>query len=170
MLVAALLVQATVAADLRVGGVAPDLLVVVTVAAGLRGGARQGTVVGFAAGLLADLYAAGTPVGLWALTLCLAGFAVGALRDDVVPVSRLLTPVLAFVATAAASVVFVVLGDLVGQGQLVLVGRAALVRAALGEAAWSALLVLPAGWLYARAARGTAGVEALSRRAETLVR
>ncbi|HET9691404.1 MAG TPA: rod shape-determining protein MreD [Acidimicrobiales bacterium] len=166
--VLALLVQATVAADLRVAGAAPDLLLVVGLAAAIRGGAAHGVVVGFAAGLLGDLYASGTPVGLEALTFCLVGYGVGALRDNVLPAGRLLTPVLAFAATVAAVVVFVVLGDLVGQHQLVLAGRGALVRVTLVEAAWSALLAVPVSWAYARAGRGSAGVDRLGGRPEVL--
>ena len=42
--------------DLRVAGVAPDLMVLLTICAGLTGGAEAGAWVGFWAGLLADLF------------------------------------------------------------------------------------------------------------------
>ena len=170
LLVAALLVQATVAADLRVAGAAPDVLLVIAVAAALRGGAAQGVTVGFCAGLLTDLYVTGTPVGLGALAYCLVGYGVGALRDNVLPLSRALTPLLALLATVATVALFVLLGELVGQSQLVLAGRSMLVRTTVVEAVWSALLALPLAWCYGRAAQGSAGVERLGSRADLLVR
>ena len=51
----ALLVQTTFGDDLRVTGVAPDLMVLLAICAGLTGGAESGAWVGFWAGLLADL-------------------------------------------------------------------------------------------------------------------
>lgn len=161
--VLALLVQATLASDARVRGVSPDLLEVLAVCAGLGGGARQGALVGFATGLLADLYASTTPVGLEALTLCLVGYAVGTLREHVLPEGRVLTPLLALLAGGAGVVAFVALGDLVGQSQLLLPGRSALIRTAVVEGAWSAVLALPVTWAYAKVARGTRGVQELER-------
>ena len=161
--VLALLAQSTVATDLRIHGVSPDLLAVLAISAGLGGGARQGALVGFAAGLLADLYASGTPVGLEALSLCLTGYVVGGLRDNVLPEGRVLTPLLALVAGTGSVLAFVGIGDLVGQSQLLLVGRTALVRTAVIEGAWAALLSLPVTWAYGRTARGTRGVQELHR-------
>jgi rod shape-determining protein MreD len=169
LLVVTLVLQATVASDLRVRGAAPDFLLLLAVCAGLTGGASQGTLVGFAAGLATDLYVTGTPVGLSALTLCLVGYGVGTLRETVLPEDRLLTPLLAATATAIAVVAYLALGDLAGQSQLILAGRAALVRVGTVEALWSAVLALPGCWLYRRAARGTTGVNALDGRPEVLV-
>jgi rod shape-determining protein MreD len=168
VLVFALLLQATVASDLRVDGTAPDFLLLVAVAAGLTAGARHGMLVGFAAGLLSDLYVTGTPVGLSALSLCLVGYAVGSLREAVLPDSRLLVPAMALVATGAAVVLYLVVGDLVGQSQLIAVGRSVLVRTAVVESLWSAVLAIPACALYRRAARGTRGVAALDGRSDAL--
>ena len=57
------------------------------------------------------------------------------------------------VGTAAAVVLWVGLGDVLGQSQLLDSGRSWLIRVALVEAGWAALLALPVNWLYARAAR-----------------
>lgn len=159
----AFLLQATVVPDLRVDQVAPDLLLVVAICGGLSGGGRQGLLIGFAAGLLADLYLTDTPVGLSALVFCIVGYAVGTLRENVLPEGWLLTPVLALVATGAGIVLFVAIGDIVGQSQLVAVGRTALIRTAVIESLWSAVLAVPAAWLLARADRGSAGAAALDR-------
>jgi rod shape-determining protein MreD len=155
--------QATVVSDLRVDHVAPDLLMVVAICAGLTGGARQGVLIGFAAGLLADLYLTDTPVGLSALVLCIVGYGVGTLRENVLPEGWLLTPLLALLATGAGVVLFVAIGDIVGQTQLVAAGRSALIRIAVIEAVWSAVLAVPVVWLFARAERGSAGAAGLDR-------
>lgn len=161
LLVIAIVVQSALGSDLRVGGVAPDLMVLLAILAGLSGGAEAGAWVGFWAGLLSDLFLASTPLGLSALTYCLVGAAVGALRAAFLPESRLMTPVVAAVGTAAAVVLWVGLGDVLGQGQLLEAGRSWLIRVAAIEAAWAAVLALPVGWLYARAARGSAGADRL---------
>ncbi len=118
LLLVALVVQVTLASDLRIRGVAPDFLLLFTICAGLAGGSEVGATVGFAAGLLTDLFLHTTPLGLAALTYCLIGFAVGMLGRGVLRESRLLAPVVAAVASAAAVVAFVLIGVMVGQSQL----------------------------------------------------
>jgi rod shape-determining protein MreD len=159
LLIVAILVQTTLGSDLRVMGVAPDLMVLVTICAGLTGGAEAGAWVGFWAGLIADLFLTATPLGLSALTYCLIGAAVGALRTAVLPAARVITPAAALVGTAAAVLLWVALGDVLGQSQLLDAGRSWLIRVAAVEAGWATLLALPVGWLYARAARGSKGSE-----------
>ena len=161
VVVAAILVQTTVGDDLRIAGVAPDLMVLVAICAGLTGGTEAGAWMGFWSGLAADMFLTSTPLGLSALTYCLIGAAVGALRAAVLPEGRLLTPVVAAVATAASVLLFVGLGDVLGQGQLLEAGRSWLIRVALIEAAWAAVLAIPVAWIYGRAARGSAGAERL---------
>lgn len=155
-------VQSTFGNDLRIAGVAPDLLILVVVCAGLVGGPEQGTVVGFCAGLLSDLLATDTPFGLWALTLCLTGFVVGALRTAVLREGWLLTPAVALVATAGAVLGFVGLGYLVGQAQLAAEGRSWLLRVVLVEGAYAAVLSLPVARLTRWAAAGSAGATRLA--------
>jgi rod shape-determining protein MreD len=161
IVVAALLIQTTVGDDMRIAGVAPDLMVLITICAGLTGGTEAGAWMGFCAGLATDLFLTSTPLGLSALTYCLIGASVGALRAAVLPDSRLLTPVVAVVATAASVLLFVGLGDMLGQSQLLDSGRAWLIKVALIEAAWAAVLAIPVAWIYGRAARGSVGVERL---------
>jgi rod shape-determining protein MreD len=163
LLVVAFLVQSTVASDLRVRGVAPDFLVLAAICGGLAGGARQGTLVGFVAGILSDLYVTDTPVGLSALVLCLVGYGIGSLRENVLPEGWVLTPLLALVGTGAAVMLFVGIGDIVGQTQLVAQGRSALIRVAVVESLWNAVLAVPALWLFARAAKGSNGAAQLDR-------
>jgi rod shape-determining protein MreD len=159
LLLVAILIQTTLGSDLRVLGVAPDLMVLLTICAGLTGGPEAGAWVGFWAGLLTDLFLVSTPLGLSALTYCLIGASVGALRDWVLPESRVLLPVAALAGTAAAVVLWVLVGDVLGQDQLLAFGRSWLIRVVVVEAVWAAVLALPVGWSYSWAARGSMGAE-----------
>ena len=68
VLAVAIFLQTTFGADLRVHEVAPDFMLLLAVSAGFVAGPDEGAVVGFAAGLVADLFLQGTPFGLSALT------------------------------------------------------------------------------------------------------
>ena len=76
VLAVAILVQTTFGADFRVDGVAPDLMLLCAVCAGLVGGPDAGALIGFGSGLVSDLFLQSTPFGLSALAACLAGFVV----------------------------------------------------------------------------------------------
>ena len=159
VLVTALVVQTTLGADLRVAGVAPDLLLLCAISAGLVCGAETGASVGFCATT--------TPVGFFALSWCLVGFAVGAARTAVLPEGRLIQPALAFAATIAGLILLLIVGELVGQTQLISLGRSYVVRLVAVESLWDALLVIPVAAVFRWAGRGSAGLEAL-RRPETV--
>jgi rod shape-determining protein MreD len=163
VVVVALVVQESVGADLRVLGVAPDLLLLVTIAAALVGGVEMGTWTGFAAGLLADLSMTTTPVGLEALSWCLVGWAVGSLRTRVLTDARATQPTVAAAATVGGLLLFLVIGELVGQTDLVAPGRSFIIKVVVIEAAWNAVAVIPVAALVGRAARGAAGADRLRR-------
>lgn len=159
LLVFTVLIQTTLGSDLRVIQVAPDLMVLVVVCAGLTGGTEAGAWVGFWAGLLYDMFLTATPVGLSALTYCLIGASIGALRAGVLSEHRSLLPLAALAGTAASVLVFVGAGDVLGQTQLVGAGRSWLIRVMIVESLWNAVLALPVGLIYAWLARGSAGAE-----------
>jgi rod shape-determining protein MreD len=159
LLAVAILLETTIGSDLRVAGAAPDLMVLLTICAGWTGGAEAGAWVGFWAGLLTDLFLTSTPLGLSALTYCLVGAAVGALRTAVLPDARLIRLAAALFGTAVAVLLWVALGDVLGETQLLDAGRSWLIRVVLVESAWAAALALPVGWLYARAGRGSKGAD-----------
>jgi rod shape-determining protein MreD len=159
LLFVAILIQTTLGSDLRISGVAPDLMLLITICAGMAGGTEGGAWVGFWAGLITDMFLTSTPVGLSALTYCLVGASVGALRANYLQERRLLLPFAAMVGTAAGVVLFVALGDVLGQTQLLAAGRAWLVRVVVIESLWAAVLAVPVGLIYARVARGSKGVE-----------
>jgi rod shape-determining protein MreD len=155
--VAALYIEVTFGADLRIWGVAPDLLALVTVAAALAGGPEQGAVCGFGCGLLADLYLQDTPFGLSALALCLIGFAVGAFRVASPIDSKLVIPGVVLLATAMEVGLFLGLAGLFGQAELGAEGRNWLIRVVVIESVDAAVLSLPAYGLLRWASRGSAG-------------
>lgn len=159
VVVVAVLVQTALGQDLRVFDVAPDLMVLVVICAGLTGGTEAGAWVGFWTGLLTDMFLTSTPIGLSALTYCLVGASIGALRASVLQERRALLPLAALVGTAAAVLVFVVAGDVLGQTQLLGAGRSWLIRVIVVESLWSAVLAFPVGYVYARAARGSVGAD-----------
>lgn len=72
------LVQGTVVPALSVGGVVPDVPVILVVLLGLRRGPEVGCLLGFALGLAEDVLAGG-PLGLHALSKAVLGFLSGGL-------------------------------------------------------------------------------------------
>lgn len=164
VLIVALIVQGTFGADLRVLGVAPDLMLLMAICGGLVCGPGAAALIGFAAGLLADLSLLGTPVGLSALSWCLVGWGVATVRTYALPESRFVRPATAFLATVGAVVLFLAVGDLLGQGQLLGPGRTYVIRVVTLEALWNAVLAVPAAALVRWAAQGLPGVAAPSER------
>jgi rod shape-determining protein MreD len=166
LLLVGIVLQTTVAPDVRLHGVCPDLMLLLAVCAGLVGGPEQGALVGFGAGLLTDLFLQTTPLGLSALAYCLIGFAVGALRGGMLREGWLTAPIVAFGASAAGVVVFVVAGVMVGQAQLTQSGPAVLATTAALVGFMNALLAVPASRLVAWAAHGSAGAAPVRPRAD----
>ena len=70
--------QSSVVPALSIGGLAPDVPLILTVLVALRRGPEVGCVVGFFVGFLQDV-AGGGLIGIQALTKALAGFAMGLL-------------------------------------------------------------------------------------------
>jgi rod shape-determining protein MreD len=92
------LVQCTVVPAVSIGGVVPDLPVVLTVLLALRYGAESGCLTGAALGLAQDAMVGG-PLGLHAVSKGLVGFVAGDLPRWLV-VARPIVPVaLAVLAT-----------------------------------------------------------------------
>jgi rod shape-determining protein MreD len=149
-------VQQTVMLDLRLGGVHPDIMVLLPIVAGLVGGPGSGASMGFGAGLVADLFLP-TPFGLSALVGCLIGFTVGVTTLALDRTAWWLPPVVGFGASALYEVIYAVLGSVLGQPQMIHVD---LTRVVLVVSVVNAVLALPAlrlvGW--ALPAASTEGV------------
>jgi rod shape-determining protein MreD len=75
--------QVTFGAPLTILGVAPNFLMVAVIIIAFIRGSKEGTIVGFIAGLLFDLIGT-TVVGPMALTLTLTGFVAGSMREQMV--------------------------------------------------------------------------------------
>ena len=158
VLLLGILVQTIFASDLRVNDVAPDFMMLLAICAGFEGGPDAGATVGFGAGLLSDLFLQGTPFGLSALAACLAGFVAGWTSANFLREGLSLAPVVAAVGTALGVVLFVVIGYLVGENQLVAPGQRWLVEVAVVEATYAAIFALPAALLMRWALRGSSSV------------
>lgn len=114
-----LLVQSTVVLEIRVDGMAPDVMVLLPIAAGIAGGATEGALVGFVSGMAADLLVP-TPFGLSALVGTLVGFSVGALvagSGGLVREVRGLPTLVALAASAVSVMLYAVLGAVLGESQ-----------------------------------------------------
>ena len=119
-------VQDTVMLDLRIGGVHPDIMLLLPILAGIVGGPSRGAGIGFATGLVADLFLP-TPFGLSALVGCLVGFGVGLATIALDRSAWWLVLVVALGASALYEVTYGVLGSVLGQPQMLHVALARIV-------------------------------------------
>ena len=139
---AVLFLHTTLLGSIHIRHVRPDGLLLLVVLSALVGGQQAGTVMGFVAGLLADLTLQ-TPFGLSALVLSLVGFSVGMLQSTILRSSWWIPPATAVVASAVGVGLFVVLGAVVGQSQLLRPGLAHLGEVAGLVAIMNGVLALP---------------------------
>ncbi len=94
----------------------PDVMIVLAGAAGVVFGPARGAVIGFVAGLLADL-ATVMPFGLSSLTYCLVAFAVGTLPSlGTAEGRRSIDLAVVVCASAVGTLAYAALGSLTGQG------------------------------------------------------
>ena len=114
----AITLHLSVFATVRVGEIHPQVMLLLAVAGGLLGGSERGALIGFAAGLLADLFVQ-TPLGLSALAFALVGFAVGGLQSAIIRSAWWIAPVTALAASFAGMVLYGVLGAIIGQSHFV---------------------------------------------------
>jgi rod shape-determining protein MreD len=133
-------VQQTLILDLRVGGVHPDIMVLLPIVAGIVGGPARGATMGFVAGLVSDLFLP-TPFGLSALVGCLVGFGVGAATVALDRTAFWLPPVAALAGSAVYELAYAVLGSVLGQPQMLHVD---LLRIVVLVAVTNAVLAIPA--------------------------
>jgi rod shape-determining protein MreD len=113
VIVTALLLESTVFADLRLLGVRPELLYLVTILVALLEGPNEGAVTGFASGLTVD-FLLNQPKGITALTLTLVGYAVGMARQFIVSPSPLLPTMVVGAGTAIGLAFYEIVSFLLG--------------------------------------------------------
>ena len=146
VLFVALVLHQSVFTVTRVGDVHPRVMLVVAVAGGFLAGSERGAVIGFGAGLLADLFVE-TPFGLSALAYALVGFGVGALQSGILRAAWWIGPLTALAASFAGVLLYALLGALIGQAHFV---SPRLVTVAAGVGVMNAVLapvvVRAMGW------------------------
>jgi len=133
-------VQETVMLDIRIGGVHPDIMVLLPIVAGIIGGPSRGATIGFGTGLVADLFLP-TPYGLSALVACLVGFAVGLATIALDRTAWWLAPLAALGGSAVYELTYGALGSVLGQPQML---HVALARIVVVVSVTNAVLALPA--------------------------
>lgn len=117
MFIGALLLQTTVLARLRFWGVMPDFMLLIAVAGGLTAGATRGAALGFASGILIDLFLP-TPLGLSALVFTLVGYGVGVANTGVLR-SAWYIPILTAAGGSVAGVtLYALIGSVLGEGMI----------------------------------------------------
>ncbi|MGH9103257.1 MAG: rod shape-determining protein MreD [Acidimicrobiales bacterium] len=139
----AVVLQGTLAASISIDGVHPDLMLAVVVAAGFVSGPSRAALVGFCVGLVADLFL-DTPFGLSALADVLVGYGVGVVFSGVTEVSAMLIPLAGALASGAGVALYAVLGDIVGQSQMM---HEHLVRVVVVVGLVNGVIALPARWV-----------------------
>jgi rod shape-determining protein MreD len=117
VLLLAIVLHTAVLPHFRIFGVASDILLLLAIAAGLTGGPDRGAVAGFTTGLFADLFLH-TPFGLSALAYCLAGWGVGRFQSRILHATWWIPALTSAVGAAGGTLLYVVLGAVVGQEQL----------------------------------------------------
>ncbi|MTV27288.1 rod shape-determining protein MreD [Nitriliruptoraceae bacterium ZYF776] len=143
-------IQSVLFPHLAVGGYRPDLLLLVTVGFALRDGPLTGTRVGVAAGLVADLMATQTPLGLGVLIHACVGAGIGLLRpylsSDSLTAPLVSASTTGFLATAAFGFGARAFGD-------TLLSTVTVLETALVVGVYNTVLALPAIGLVTRLTR-----------------
>jgi rod shape-determining protein MreD len=133
-------VQQTVVLDIHLGGVNPDIMILLPIVAGIVGGPARGATMGFGAGLVADLFLP-TPFGLSALVGSMIGFAAGVATLALDRSALWLPPVAALGGSALYELSYAVIGSVIGQPQMLHVD---IVRIVLVVSITNAVLAVPA--------------------------
>ncbi|MFB7495262.1 rod shape-determining protein MreD [Streptomyces sp. NPDC056161] len=155
LIVVALVLQVSVLARLHLPGAVPDLLLLTVVALALVYGHVGGALIGFGAGLLADLAPpADHAAGRYALVLCVVGYLVGLARPGNGRLKSVTGPMLVVIVAAVGStLLYAGVGALVGDTAARHVGLGGLLFTAALYDLLLAPFVVP-------------GIMALARRAE----
>jgi len=144
-----LVLHLDVSPDLRVAGVAAELPLGLTIAAGLTGGVERGAYFGFFFGFVVDLFFF-TPIGLRALVFGAIGWLAGHLFLDRVEESPLVSALAVGAGTAVGLVAFVGLGVALGETALLEspIARIVLIGSLI-NAVLAALFMIVAHWMWA---------------------
>ncbi|MCK1795848.1 rod shape-determining protein MreD [Streptomyces sp. XM4193] len=116
LVIVALVLQVSVLARLQLPGATPDLLLLTVLGLALVYGHTSGAIIGFGAGLLADLAPpADHAVGRYALVLCVIGYAAGLTKPESGQHRSATAPmVVVAVAAVSSTLLYAGVGALVG--------------------------------------------------------
>ncbi|MFF5027588.1 rod shape-determining protein MreD [Streptomyces collinus] len=154
LVVVALVVQVSVLARLHLPGAVPDLLLLTVLGLAMVYGHVGGALVGFGAGLLADLAPpADHAAGRYALVLCVTGYFAGLIRPENGRLRSATGPMAVVVAAAVGStLLYAGVGALVGDTAARHVGLTGLLfSAALYDLLLAPFVVPGIMWLARRA-------------------
>ncbi|MEU6573977.1 rod shape-determining protein MreD [Streptomyces sp. NPDC046805] len=116
LIVVALVIQVSVLARLHLPGAVPDLLLLTVLGLALVYGHVGGALVGFGAGLLADVAPpADHAAGRYALVLCVIGYLAGLVKPETGRIKSATTPMfVVFAAAIGSTLLYALVGALVG--------------------------------------------------------
>lgn len=140
VLLIAVVLHTAVLPQLRLFGVAPDVLLLVGIATAITAGADRGAALAFVAGLLADCFLE-TPFGLSALAYSLAAYAVGAFQETILHADWWIPVLTTFVGSVLGVLLFAGAGAVLGHEEFI---SLRLPTVALVVGAANAVLGLPA--------------------------
>jgi rod shape-determining protein MreD len=139
LVVTTVVLQITLFPDLRLFGVAPDLVLVGAIAVAYRIGPETGAIYGFAAGLALDLFLQ-TPLGISALSFALVAFGVGVLQTGLTRAPRFVAAIVGGAGGLLGGLAFVAIAALAGEDHVMAVRTLWVLALA---AAYDALLAVP---------------------------
>lgn len=145
----ALMLQTTLFADVRVGGVAPEIVLAVAVITGFVAGPHRGAFAAFWMGLSYD-FLLDTPIGLAALTFCLVAYAAGLAGEVAFRPTWWFASGSCAVASGAGVVMLFVVSTLVGQDLLTGSILKLILGVALFNAVFAPAIMAVVRWSYGR--------------------
>ena len=116
--VAAVVIQLTLFVEVRIAGVAPELLAMLGVLLAFYAGIERGPILAVAAGLLWDIYLP-TPLGVAAVTFAIVAFSVASLEEGLFHDSVAQLTVIVGLGSVASVVGYALIGEVVGQRGLI---------------------------------------------------
>ncbi len=116
--VIAISLQLTVFVDVRILGVAPEMLALVAILAGYYGGPQRGPAVAFAAGLLWDVYLP-THLGVSSIIFAVAAYAIGSVEAGLFRDSRAQLAAVVVASTMAIVVSYALANEILGERGLI---------------------------------------------------
>ena len=118
LIIGALVIQASLLADLRLFDVSAELMMLLPICAGVLAGPDRGAIVGFASGIALDLLLS-TPFGMSALAYTLVGYFAGLVQGTILRAAWWIPVLTAAGASAAGVVVYALVASGVGQSGLI---------------------------------------------------